>query len=604
MRTFDTSTLRAACLVMVASLAILEAAPARAGNPRGAAYCPAADRVFWFIQVSDLHVGTSGSNDTNRLTWIVTTGKTIIAPRFVVATGDLTDSTNANWLGIPNGPYQAEWDAYRAILDGRVDATNYFDIPGNHDAYSDRYFAYYLANSVQGRATGRTQASWTYAPPYGKYHFLGVNSADNTGDPFSILFPYGDHAGLDPAELGFIDTELTAHADANLTFVFGHHPVTDTGVSGDTWLFYGHQQFVGYLDQRAAAVYGFGHTHRYSESLFKGNSYTLPMAGDGIHYDNISSLAKDTPNHYMIYAVDCDGVSAASAVPETWPVVMITAPVNRMIGSTVNPFAYPVPASASNFVRALVFDAGAISSVSYRIDGGTTWTPMNRVASGSPIWQGTWDASVLAAGSHTIEVRAVGTTTRSDTIGVDVTAAANRAPVAANDSYTTPQDTLLNVAAPGVLGNDSDPDGDALAARVISSTAHGVLAPNADGSFAYTPQPGFSGSDSFTYVANDGTGDSNVAAVALTISPAPTTDIVTITTATYTKRTSTLRVEATSSQPGVAKLTASYVGGSGPMTYNKKTKRYSYQAVVSPAPATVSVTSDLGGSATRVVTSK
>jgi len=162
MRTFDTSTLRAACLVMVASLAILEAAPARAGNPRGAAYCPAADRVFWFIQVSDLHIGTSGSNDTNRLTWIVTTGKTIIAPRFVVATGDLTDSTNANWLGIPNGPYQAEWDAYRAILDGRVDATNYFDIPGNHDAYNDRYFAYYLANSVQGRATGRTQASWTF----------------------------------------------------------------------------------------------------------------------------------------------------------------------------------------------------------------------------------------------------------------------------------------------------------------------------------------------------------------------------------------------------------------------------------------------------------
>ena len=45
------------------------------------------------------------------------------------------------------------------------------------------------------------------------------------------------------------------------------------------------------------------------------------------------------------------------------------------------------------------------------------------------------------------------------TITVD---AVNDAPVAANDSYTTTEDTPLTVAAPGVLANDTDVDGDAL----------------------------------------------------------------------------------------------------------------------------------------------
>ena len=51
----------------------------------------------------------------------------------------------------------------------------------------------------------------------------------------------------------------------------------------------------------------------------------------------------------------------------------------------------------------------------------------------------------------------------------------NHAPVAANDAYSTPQDTALNVSAPGVLGNDSDPDGDALTAVLVGNPSHGTL---------------------------------------------------------------------------------------------------------------------------------
>src|SRR5207248_3931357 len=97
--------------------------------------------------------------------------------------------------------------------------------------------------------------------------------------------------------------------------------------------------------------------------------------------------------------------------------------------------------------------------------------------------------------------------------------AVNDAPVAANDAYSTNEDTALNVAAAGVLANDSDVDGDALTAILVSSPAHGSVALNADGSFTYTPTANYNGGDSFTYKANDGSLNSNLATVSLTINP-------------------------------------------------------------------------------------
>jgi VCBS repeat-containing protein len=93
----------------------------------------------------------------------------------------------------------------------------------------------------------------------------------------------------------------------------------------------------------------------------------------------------------------------------------------------------------------------------------------------------------------------------------------NDAPVAANDAYATDEDTTLTVAAPGVLVNDTDVEGDSLTAVLASSPSHGTLTLNADGSFSYTPNANFNGSDSFTYKANDGTDASNVATVTITV---------------------------------------------------------------------------------------
>lgn len=85
--------------------------------------------------ISDIHVGTSGSQDTDHLAWAVGPAQQVVNPAFIVATGDLTDSTNGGI--IPNGPYLAEWQAYRQILDAAgMTSAFYYDIPGNHDHYT------------------------------------------------------------------------------------------------------------------------------------------------------------------------------------------------------------------------------------------------------------------------------------------------------------------------------------------------------------------------------------------------------------------------------------------------------------------------------------
>jgi VCBS repeat-containing protein len=69
------------------------------------------------------------------------------------------------------------------------------------------------------------------------------------------------------------------------------------------------------------------------------------------------------------------------------------------------------------------------------------------------------------------------------------------------------------------LPNDSDPDGDPLNVTSFTQPLHGSVTRNADGSFIYTPQPGYVGLDSFTYTISDGRGGFDTATVTLQVNP-------------------------------------------------------------------------------------
>jgi VCBS repeat-containing protein len=93
----------------------------------------------------------------------------------------------------------------------------------------------------------------------------------------------------------------------------------------------------------------------------------------------------------------------------------------------------------------------------------------------------------------------------------------DRAPVAVDDLYSLDEDGAL--AAASVLANDTDPEGQALSATLVAGVAHGALTLKSDGSFLYTPDADFNGTDSFTYRAGDGKNLSNLATVTLTVRP-------------------------------------------------------------------------------------
>ncbi len=402
-----------------------------AGDPVSAAYCQENDRIFWFITITDTHIGARGSQDTDNLSWVIHEGKNIVNPSFIVLAGDITDSTNGNIFGFPNGPYQSEWDEYRATLNifqTGINAGNFFDIPGNHDAYSDAGFSYYLNNSIQGQATGQTQVSWTREFDYGKYHFLGTNTSANDGSAFSFSFPYGDYAGLDTGELTYIDSELSEHSDSDLTLLFGHHPIEDTGHSDDTWLFYGAPELAALLEDYGVSSYAYGHTHRFSEAFFtQGIEYETNTPYEitpGLFYVNVDSLGKSNNNHFNITAVDCNGISMVTQAINSWPVVMITIPMDRNLGKNAHPLLkYTVSEGTNNPLRALLFDPNISTCVAeYRIDSASVWHPMSKVPENPNLWEAEWDSSGLNEGEHTIEVRATGTegTIRTDTIVVYV----------------------------------------------------------------------------------------------------------------------------------------------------------------------------------------
>jgi subtilisin-like proprotein convertase family protein len=96
------------------------------------------------------------------------------------------------------------------------------------------------------------------------------------------------------------------------------------------------------------------------------------------------------------------------------------------------------------------------------------------------------------------------------------------APTSRDDAASTAFGTPLNVAAPGLLGNDSDNLGGEMTASLVTAPAHGSATVARLGGFTYTPRAGFIGTDTFTYRASSSDGPGNVATVSVVVA-GPTT---------------------------------------------------------------------------------
>ena len=158
----------------------------------------------------------------------------------------------------------------------------------------------------------------------------------------------------------------------------------------------------------------------------------------------------------------------------------------------------------------ITVDAGSVSvptsgSVVVDADGSFTYTP---------------NANFNGADSFTYRATD-GSLDSSDTTVNLTIAAINDAPVAVSDVATTIGNAPLTRPAPGPLANDTDVDGGPLTAILVTAPSHGTVSLAPDGSYVYTPNPGFVGTDSFSYAAFDGAVASNAATVTVTVTAPP-----------------------------------------------------------------------------------
>ena len=106
----------------------------------------------------------------------------------------------------------------------------------------------------------------------------------------------------------------------------------------------------------------------------------------------------------------------------------------------------------------------------------------------------------------------------SPTPGIVSIAVTDTAPLAGDMSFDMAANGVLNDPTRTVLENTADTDGDLVTARLLTGPAHATLfALNTDGTFDYVPIQGFLGTDTFTFVAGDGTLDSSAATVAVNV---------------------------------------------------------------------------------------
>ncbi len=230
----------------------------------------------------------------------------------------------------------------------------------------------------------------------------------------------------------------------------------------------------------------------------------------------------DGEDRFTVVASDPDGLTATNTIG--LPIVALPEPENQapVAGTpgeqTVDPETGSVTGSLG-FTDPdgddLTYTATDPANGSVTIDaqaGTFTYTPATRPEAGEP--DGTDAFTVTATDPDGLSA--------STTIDVPVTALPdpdNTAPVANADTYSLDEDTPLVIAGPGVLANDTDADGDPLTAVLGTGPAHGTFALNPDGSFSYTPNDGYSGTDTFTYAADDGEETSALTTVTLTVNP-------------------------------------------------------------------------------------
>lgn len=192
--------------------------------------------------------------------------------------------------------------------------------------------------------------------------------------------------------------------------------------------------------------------------------------------------------------------------------------VGEADGSAIFTVSLSAPVGVDVLVDFTTNDGTAVAPDDYLANSGTLTIPANDLGATISVTI-VDDQLVENPETFTVNLSNAVNATIADGQGVGTITDNDNAPIATDDDYTTDEDTVLNIAAPGVLANDTDPDLDPLTAVLNTPPTNGAVSLNPNGSFVYTPTLNFNGVDSFTYFADDGFNNSNVATVTIDVTP-------------------------------------------------------------------------------------
>jgi hypothetical protein len=349
-------------------------------------------RIFWFLQISDTQMVWSkwGQNERRPLTdgrviklrTFFNTTQKVIAPLFIVNTGDLVDSAYESFLYRTEGQKVMEWEYYNETMhEMGMNSSYYFDMVGNHDIYRDPGYTYFLKYSVSGAAFQTDQYMMTADLGFGKYSFYTLSTPEDNG----LEFPFGLGGMMSKSELDWFENKAQEKGkDSSRSFAFGHQPIgelfSEKSSQGNNLL--------NIFKEQKIDMYLFGHGH-----VNKFEQY-----GEMVAYE--TAKIDEGEGTYRIVAVDENGISTTEQIGTQWPAGIITAPLDTRNTRTEADLQY----NADNTkIRALAWDPLSIKSVEWRADEKGGWLPMTHVE--GPLYEGEFLSSLKDGAQHQIEIR-------------------------------------------------------------------------------------------------------------------------------------------------------------------------------------------------------
>ncbi|KAG0210465.1 Transmembrane protein 62 [Mortierella sp. GBA30] len=176
------------------------------------------DNIFYFVQVSDLHISTFRKASTANFYTFLSTALPMVEPAFVVVTGDLTDAKDKQLVG--SMQYISEWKTYRDALEEsgvltKRNGTFWHDLRGNHDCFNVPDWDS-KENMFAGMSASKTPGfMFDVNTDYGKYGFIGIDACPKPGP----ARPYNFFGLFETPDMDNLSQQLALSKGNNHTFV-------------------------------------------------------------------------------------------------------------------------------------------------------------------------------------------------------------------------------------------------------------------------------------------------------------------------------------------------------------------------------------------------